>query len=208
MKRLFVVLILFAGLAGGIKQFSSYTAIKLEEDQLGKQIPAAQEEARQCETVLQELPLSQFQTNSSMVASLLNTDKLSLVQITAQAKDSTGNYSNVVSVDNVDDVAFFTNTIDRMVVTLQYENLEEAYAYISSCSVPFSYIEFNSEDKTIVLYLIPVTIGNSDISNELTAPTDTQNSVSDTQTSSEANETVDGESMSTEYDIQYLGGDE
>ena len=153
--------------------------------------------------------ISKYSSNSELVSAFLTSKDAKLLQITAQDKDAAGDYSNIVTVKTIDDVAYFTNTISRIVVTLSYNDFSKAFKYIQSVNAPFSSISFDCNKKIISLYLTPVTIGSSDISNEVTdSPFDITTTEAAQDQSNTDSDITSSAQESSQFDIQYLGGDE
>ena len=205
MKRILIAVILIIGIAGGGYQYLQLTSAKDVNLHLESQIKDADSQITQYQEELKALPISKYSSNSELVSAFLTSKDVKLLQITAQDKDAAGDYSNIVTVKTIDDVAYFTNTISRIVLTLSYNDFSKAFKYIQS----FSSISFDCSKKIISLYLTPVTIGSSDISNEVT------DSPSDTTTTEAAQDQLNTDSditssaqKSSQFDIQYLGGDE
>ena len=209
MKRILIAVILIIGIAGGGYQYLQLTSAKYVNLHLESQIKDADSQITQYQEELKALPISKYSSNSELVSAFLTSKDVKLLQITAQDKDAAGDYSNIVTVKTIDDVAYFTNTISRIVLTLSYNDFSKAFKYIQSVDAPFSSISFDCSKKIISLYLTPVTIGSSDISNEVT------DSPSDTTTTEAAQDQLNTDSditssaqKSSQFDIQYLGGDE
>lgn len=209
MKRILIAVILIIGIAGGGYQYLQLTSAKDVNLHLESQIKDADSQITQYQEELKALPISKYSSNSELVSAFLTSKDVKLLQITAQDKDAAGDYSNIVTVKTIDDVAYFTNTISRIVLTLSYNDFSKAFKYIQSVDAPFSSISFDCSKKIISLYLTPVTIGSSDISNEVT------DSPSDTTTAEAAQDQLNTDSditssaqKSSQFDIQYLGGDE
>lgn len=209
MKRILIAVILIIGIAGGGYQYLQLTSAKDVNLHLESQIKDADSQITQYQEELKALPISKYSSNSELVSAFLASKDVKLLQITAQDKDAAGDYSNIVTVKTIDDVAYFTNTISRIVLTLSYNDFSKAFKYIQSVDAPFSSISFDCSKKIISLYLTPVTIGSSDISNEVT------DSPSDTTTTEAAQDQLNTDSditssaqKSSQFDIQYLGGDE
>lgn len=209
MKRILIAVILIIGIAGGGYQYLQLISAKDVNHHLESQIKDTDSQITQYQEELKALPISKYSSNSELVSAFLTSKDAKLLQITAQDKDAAGDYSNIVTVKTIDDVAYFTNTISRIVVTLSYNDFSKAFKYIQSVNAPFSSISFDCNKKIISLYLTPVTIGSSDISNEVT------DSPSDTTTTEAAQDQLNTDSditssaqKSSQFDIQYLGGDE
>lgn len=209
MKRILIAVILIIGIAGGGYQYLQLTSAKDVNLHLESQIKDADSQITQYQEELKALPISKYSSNSELVSAFLTSKDVKLLQITAQDKDAAGDYSNIVTVKTIDDVAYFTNTISQIVLTLSYNDFSKAFKYIQSVDAPFSSISFDCSKKIISLYLTPVTIGSSDISNEVT------DSPSDTTTTEAAQDQLNTDSditssaqKSSQFDIQYLGGDE
>ena len=209
MKRILIAVILIIGIAGGGYQYLQLISAKDVNHHLESQIKDTDSQITQYQEELKALPISKYSSNSELVSAFLTSKDAKLLQITAQDKDAAGDYSNIVTVKTIDDVAYFTNTISRIVVTLSYNDFSKAFKYIQSVDAPFSSISFDCNKKIISLYLTPVTIGSSDISNEVT------DSPSDTTTTEAAQDQLNTDSditssaqKSSQFDIQYLGGDE
>lgn len=207
MKRILIAVILIIGIAGGGYQYLQLTSAKDVNLHLESQIKDADSQITQYQEELKALPISKYSSNSELVSAFLTSKDVKLLQITAQDKDAAGDYSNIVTVKTIDDVAYFTNTISRIVLTLSYNDFSKAFKYIQSVDAPFSSISFDCSKKIISLYLTPVTIGSSDISNEVT------DSPSDTTTTEAAQDQLNTDSditssaqKSSQFDIQYLGG--
>lgn len=202
MKRIIVAIILAAGLGGAGYQYMLMSSTDSIITKLQGQITETNSQISDYQQQLSSLPISQYATNSDLVSAFFDTKVLSLISITAQDRDEQGEYSNIVTVKTVDDVAYFTNTISRIVITASYKDFAKAYKYVSELSVPYSSVSFDVDKKTVSIFVTPVTIGTSDISNEVTAPLS-----EDTETSVESLDAIDNQEATTEFDIQYLGGD-
>lgn len=209
MKRILIAVILIIGIAGGGYQYLQLTSAKDVNQRLESQIKDTDSQITQYQEELKALPISKYSSNSELVSAFLTSKDVKLLQITAQDKDAAGDYSNIVTVKTIDDVAYFTNTISRIVVTLSYNDFSKAFKYIQSVDAPFSSISFDCNKKIISLYLTPVTIGSSDISNEVTdSPSDiTTTEAAQDQPNTDSDITSSAQ-KSSQFDIQYLGGDE
>lgn len=209
MKRILIAVILIIGIAGGGYQYLQLISAKDVNHHLESQIKDTDSQITQYQEELKALPISKYSSNSELVSAFLTSKDAKLLQITAQDKDAAGDYSNIVTVKTIDDVAYFTNTISRIVVTLSYNDFSRAFKYIQSVDAPFSSISFDCNKKIISLYLTPVTIGSSDISNEVTdSPSDiTTTEAAQDQLNTDSDITSSAQE-SSQFDIQYLGGDE
>lgn len=209
MKRILIAVILIIGIAGGGYQYLQLISVKDVNQHLESQIKDTDSQITQYQEELKALPISKYSSNSELVSAFLTSKDAKLLQITAQDKDATGDYSNIVTVKTIDDVAYFTNTISRIVVTLSYNDFSKAFKYIQSVDAPFSSISFDCNKKIISLYLTPVTIGSSDISNEVTdSPSDITTTEAAQDQSNTDSDITSSAQKSSQFDIQYLGGDE
>lgn len=209
MKRILIAVILIIGIAGGGYQYLQLTSAKDVNLHLESQIKDADSQITQYQEELKALPISKYSSNSELVSAFLTSKDVKLLQITAQDKDAAGDYSNIVTVKTIDDVAYFTNTISRIVLTLSYNDFSKAFKYIQSVDAPFSSISFDCSKKIISLYLTPVTIGSSDISNEVTdSPYDTTTTEAAPDQLNTDSDITSSAQKSSQFDIQYLGGDE
>lgn len=209
MKRILIAVILIIGIAGGGYQYFQLISAKDVNHHLESQIKDTDSQITQYQEELKALPISKYSSNSELVSAFLTSKDAKLLQITAQDKDAAGDYSNIVTVKTIDDVAYFTNTISRIVVTLSYNDFSKAFKYIQSVNAPFSSISFDCNKKIISLYLTPVTIGSSDISNEVTdSPSDITTTEAAQDQSNTDSDITSSAQESSQFDIQYLGGDE
>lgn len=209
MKRILIAVILIIGIAGGGYQYLQLISAKDVNQHLESQIKDTDSQITQYQEELKALPISKYSSNSELVSAFLASKDAKLLQITAQDKDAAGGYSNIVTVKTIDDVAYFTNTISRIVVTLSYNDFSKAFKYIQSVDAPFSSISFDCNKKIISLYLTPVTIGSSDISNEVTdSPSDITTTEAAQDQSNTDSDITSSAQESSQFDIQYLGGDE
>lgn len=209
MKRILIAVILIIGIAGGGYQYLQLISAKDVNHHLESQIKDTDSQITQYQEELKALPISKYSSNSELVSAFLTSKDAKLLQITAQDKDAAGDYSNIVTVKTIDDVAYFTNTISRIVVTLSYNDFSKAFKYIQSVNAPFSSISFDCNKKIISLYLTPVTIGSSDISNEVTdSPFDITTTEAAQDQSNTDSDITSSAQESSQFDIQYLGGDE
>lgn len=209
MKRILIAVILIIGIAGGGYQYLQLISAKDVNHHLESQIKDTDSQITQYQEELKALPISKYSSNSELVSAFLTSKDVKLLQITAQDKDAAGDYSNIVTVQTIDDVAYFTNTISRIVLTLSYNDFSKAFKYIQSVDAPFSSISFDCSKKIISLYLTPVTIGSSDISNEVTdSPSDTTTTEAAQDQSNTDSDITSSAQKSSQFDIQYLGGDE
>ena len=208
MKRILIAVILIIGIAGGGYQYLQLISAKDVNHHLESQIKDTDSQITQYQEELKALPISKYSSNSELVSAFLTSKDAKLLQITAQDKDAAGDYSNIVTVKTIDDVAYF-NTISRIVVTLSYNDFSKAFKYIQSVNAPFSSISFDCNKKIISLYLTPVTIGSSDISNEVTdSPSDITTTEAAQDQSNTDSDITSSAQESSQFDIQYLGGDE
>lgn len=209
MKRILIAVILIIGIADGGYQYLQLISAKDVNHHLESQIKDTDSQITQYQEELKALPISKYSSNSELVSAFLTSKDAKLLQITAQDKDAAGDYSNIVTVKTIDDVAYFTNTISRIVVTLSYNDFSKAFKYIQSVNAPFSSISFDCNKKIISLYLTPVTIGSSDISNEVTdSPSDITTTEAAQDQSNTDSDITSSAQESSQFDIQYLGGDE
>lgn len=209
MKRILIAVILIIGIAGGGYQYLQLISAKDVNHHLESQIKDTDSQITQYQEELKALPISKYSSNSELVSAFLTSKDAKLLQITAQDKDAAGDYSNIVTVKTIDDVAYFTNTISRIVVTLSYNDFSKAFKYIQSVNAPFSSISIDCNKKIISLYLTPVTIGSSDISNEVTdSPSDITTTEAAQDQSNTDSDITSSAQESSQFDIQYLGGDE
>lgn len=147
MKRILIAVILIIGIAGGGYQYLQLTSAKDVNLHLESQIKDADSQITQYQEELKALPISKYSSNSELVSAFLTSKDVKLLQITAQDKDAAGDYSNIVTVKTIDDVAYFTNTISRIVLTLSYNDFSKAFKYIQSVDAPFSSISFDCSKK-------------------------------------------------------------
>ena len=209
MKRILIAVMLIIGIASGGYQYLQLASAKDVNHHLESQIKDTDSQIAQYHEELKALPISKYSSNSELVSAFLTSKAVKLLQITAQDKDAAGDYSNIVTVKTIDDVAYFTNTISRIVVTLSYNDFSKAFKYIQSVDAPFSSISFDCNKKIISLYLTPVTIGSSDISTEVTdSPSDTTATEAAQDQSNTDSDITSSAQKSSQFDIQYLGGDE
>lgn len=207
MKRILIAVILIIGIAGCGYQYLQLISAKDVNQHLESQIKDTDSQITQYQEELKALPISKYSSNSELVSAFLTSKDAKLLQITAQDKDAAGDYSNIVTVKTIDDVAYFTNTISRIVVTLSYNDFSKAFKYIQSVDAPFSSISFDCNKKIISLYLTPVTIGSSDISNEVTdSPSDITTTEAAQDQSNTDSDITSSAQESSQFDIQYLGG--
>lgn len=226
MKRILLAIVLLIGIGGAGFQYMQFASEKKVVQQLNVQLTDTKDQIQQYTAMLQEMPLAKYSTNTQLVSDVLNTDILTLMQITAQSKDEKGQYNNVVSVQTIEETAYFTNTISRLVVDASFNDFKKAYTYLSELTVPYSAINFDMKNKIVSIYLTPATIGTSDISSEYTTTNSESlesNSESDegapaaagngangdelSNSNDSVEEAVDAGVAATEFDIQYLGGD-
>lgn len=199
MKRILTAVILLVGFGIGCYQYMRMNEQITVNAQLKAQESTVTSEIDSYNKQLSSLKISQVASNTDLVSDVLNTDCGKIVTITALAKDSSGEYAPIISVDNVDDVAFFTNTVEAIAVSLQYEDFNKAYEYAASLPYPYSSVNFDTTTKIMTIRLLPITAGSSDIDNELTATPSSE--------TVPATELLDANEASSEMDIQYLGGD-
>lgn len=147
MKRILIAVILIIGIAGGGYQYLQLISAKDVNHHLESQIKDTDSQITQYQEELKALPISKYSSNSELVSAFLTSKDAKLLQITAQDKDAAGDYSNIVTVKTIDDVAYFTNTISRIVVTLSYNDFSKAFKYIQSVNAPFSSISFDCNKK-------------------------------------------------------------
>lgn len=223
MKRILLAIVLILGFSGAGYQYVQYSSQKNVVEQLSKQIEETNSQLTQLTSEFQALPVSKYSTNTDMISAVLDTDTISLLQITAQSRDDKGQYSNVVTVQSVEETAYFTNTIARIVVDASYKDFKKAYDYVSGLDVSFSSLRFDIKNKVVSISLTPVIVGTSDISSEFTTPVVEENSTEVTEPAVTNDGVVDPDATdgsdtsiesaissgeeSTEFDIQYLGGE-
>lgn len=128
-----------------------------------------------------------FNTNTEMIKAILDIESVSFVSATAQIKNKDGTYNSVISVADVSDVSYFTNTIDYVLVTVSFKKLQKTLSNFESLHLPFDYLDIDRKSKTFTVRLPAVKTSDSEISSEFTDSPPTQ--VSDNE-------------------IQYVGGDE
>ena len=126
MKRILIAVIVIIGIAGGGYQYLQLTSAKDVNLHLESQIKDADSQITQYQEELKALPISKYFSNSELVSAFLTSKDVKLLQITAQDKDAAGDYSNIVTVKTIDDVAYFTNTISRIVLTLSYNDFSSS----------------------------------------------------------------------------------
>lgn len=208
MKRILIAVIFLLGIAGIGVQYTRYSSTSAVVSQLMEQINETNARIEECNATISESALSRYASNSEMVSAVMNTDDsiLKLVQIIAQNKNEVGQYKNIVTVTTIEETAYFTNTISRIVINAEYKDFQKTYEYLGTLDVPFAKIEFDTKNKMVSLYLTSLTAGDSDISSEFTV---SGSDVSSDTESSDLNEILPEEStQSEEFDIQYLGGDQ
>ena len=134
--------------------------------------------------------------------SLLGSAKIT--KIAAQKTIDSGEYYDIVTVDNVDDVSYFTSSVECMLFTLKSTDVNATLSALNNAGLLFDYIDVNYKTK-IIQIRIPAITPDSDtatddvsddgsLANEDTAAI---NSAADTDNS------VDNNSATT-YD---LGGE-
>lgn len=210
MKRIIIAVVLLLGLGLSGYQYVGYNSNAALLSKTEEQLTNVNTQITQYSDALSALPISQYQNNSEMVKDVIADKQFKLISITAQSKDEFGAYNNIVTVDNVDDVAYFTNTVSRIMVTVSYKNFDKAYKAVSNLKVPYSSVQFDYVHNTVSIFITPVTIGDSEITSEMTAPDPEATEPTEGTTKSDSESVDDALSNAepaTEFDIKYLGGD-
>lgn len=210
MKRIIIAVVLLLGLGLSGYQYAGYNSNAALLSKTEEQLTNVDAQITQYSDALSALPISQYQNNSEMVKAVLADKQFKLISITAQSKDEFGVYNNIVTVDNVDDVAYFTNTVSRIMVTVSYKNFDKAYKAVTELTVPYSSVQFDYVHNTVSIFITPVTIGDSAITSEMTAPGSEriENTEAATKNDSESvGDALNNAEQATEFDIKYLGGD-
>lgn len=210
MKRIIIAVVLLLGLGLSGYQYAGYNSNAALLSKTEEQLTNVDTQITQYSDALSALPISQYQNNSEMVKAVLADKQFKLISITAQSKDEFGVYNNIVTVDNVDDVAYFTNTVSRIMVTVSYKNFDKAYKAVTELAVPYSSVQFDYIHSTVSIFITPVTIGDSAITSEMTAPDSEmiENTEATTKSDSESvGDALNNAEQATEFDIKYLGGD-
>lgn len=210
MKRIIIAVVLLLGLGLSGYQYAGYNSNAALLSKTEEQLTNVDAQITQYSDALSALPISQYQNNSEMVKAVLADKQFKLISITAQSKDEFGVYNNIVTVDNVDDVAYFTNTVSRIMVTVSYKNFDKAYKVVTKLAVPYSSVQFDYVHNTVSIFITPVTIGDSAITSEMTAPDSEmiENTETTTKNDSESvGDALNNAEQATEFDIKYLGGD-
>lgn len=210
MKRIIIAVVLLLGLGLSGYQYAGYNSNAALLSKTEEQLTNVDTQITQYSDALSALPISQYQNNSEMVKAVLADKQFKLISITAQSKDEFGVYNNIITVDNVDDVAYFTNTVSRIMVTVSYKNFDKAYKAVTELAVPYSSVQFDYVHNTVSIFITPVTIGDSAITSEMTAPDSemVENTEATTKDDSESvGDALNNAEQATEFDIKYLGGD-
>lgn len=210
MKRIIIAVVLLLGLGLSGYQYAGYNSNAALLSKTEEQLTNVDAQITQYSDALSALPISQYQNNSEMVKAVLADKQFKLISITAQSKDEFGVYNNIVTVDDVDDVAYFTNTVSRIMVTVSYKNFDKAYKAVTELAVPYSSVQFDYAHNTVSIFITPVTIGDSVITSEMTAPDSEmiENTEATTKNDSESvGDALNNAEQATEFDIKYLGGD-
>lgn len=210
MKRIIIAVVLLLGLGLSGYQYAGYNSNAALLSKTEEQLTNVDTQITQYSDALSALPISQYQNNSEMVKAVLADKQFKLISITAQSKDEFGVYNNIITVDNVDDVAYFTNTVSRIMVTVSYKNFDKAYKAVTELAVPYSSVQFDYVHNTVSIFITPVTIGDSAITSEMTAPDSemVENTEATTKNDSESvGDALNNAEQATEFDIKYLGGD-
>lgn len=210
MKRIIIAVVLLLGLGLSGYQYAGYNSNAALLSKTEEQLTNVNTQITQYSDALSALPISQYQNNSEMVKDVISNKQFKLISITAQSKDEFGAYNNIVTVDNVDDVAYFTNTVSRIMITVSYKNFDKAYKAVSELKVPYSSVQFDYVHNTVSIFITPVTIGDSEITSEMTALDSEATETTEGTTKSDSESVDDALSNAepaTEFDIKYLGGD-
>lgn len=203
LKVFAIMSILGLGILGMVYQYISIEPLKADHQLIADQTAAVAQEISTYEAQLGSLAINTASSNVDLVQKVLDTDLLKLVSATALAKDATGEYKSVVTVQDIDEVAFFTNTLSAIAISAKYEDFDEVCNYISALEYPYSAVYFDKTLNMVTIRLVPVTMGTSEIDSDITTTpeaTETENVTPDTE--------IVLPEGSTDMDIQYLGGDE
>ncbi len=204
MKRIILFITILAGVC-----CAAFSALQLQKkntlvNKIKTQEQEVRDELNNADAVFASLPVAKYGTNTELIESFLNTDILKMKSITAQSKNSMGDYEDIISVKDTGEVAYFTNTVSRIAITASYNDMGNVFKYITSTDVPFSKVNFDIANKTVTVYVTPITVGMSDVSSEFTA--DAEGTA--TQQPEEAKPVDNTTQSGTEgFDIQYLGGE-
>lgn len=207
MKRIFIAIIVIIGFCGAGYQLLQYNNDAATLNQLRTQMEEVDTSLTTAKQSIAQLPISQYNTNTEMLTDLLKTDCIKLIQITAQARNAQGIYENILSVTSVEEVAYYTNTVSRIVMTASYDNFDDAFNYMANCTVPFSILQFDVKSKTVSVFMTPVTIGTSDVSSEFTDMPEAGAATEDSSAKTTEGIIPNGTESAGDFDIQYLGGD-
>lgn len=204
MKRIVLFIELLAGIC-----CAAFLGLQLQKkctlvDQIKTQEQEIKDELDNVDAVFASLPAAKYGTNTELVEHFLDTDILKMTSITAQSKNGIGDYEDILSVTNVDEVAYFTNTVSRIAITASYNDMGNVFTYITATDIPFSKVSFDIAAKAVTVYVTPITIGTSDVSSEFIV--DAEGAT--TQQPAETQHVNDAAQDDTEgFDIQYLGGE-
>lgn len=115
-------------------------------------------------------------SNQEVAEQISSLDGASLISITAQRQESgSTNLIDITTIDNITDVSFFTNTVDKMLFTLEINDYEKMFVSLSRVNVNFDYIDVSKDTSLLVLRVN--TIDGSPTSNDaVTVPTETSSS--------------------------------
>lgn len=212
MRRIAITILLCISAAAaailGLPNYKEANAIKAATDDLVSQTDGMQMTIDQYNQQLQEAYSdSEYTTNTELINAILHFKGSKLISVTAEASNSIGILDTVLTVNKIDDVAFFTNTIDYMLIVVKYSNFNRAFKNLASLPISYNFLEFDTTAKTVSIRVRTVSIGQSDISSEFTTdPAETGKSTVD-ETSAVTNADIGSGAVdaNTEVpDIQYL----
>lgn len=158
---------------GSILNYAKLNAGLREENALlEKELDSCQED----DTGMETPEASGSFTNTGIVKSILDSGGVSFISATAQVF-ADGEYKNIVSVSKFEDIAYFTNTIDYMLVTARFSSLKKTLKHLSGIAAPYTYLYFDLGNKCVTIRVAAAKVEGSAVDSEFTAGKNADNEI-------------------------------
>lgn len=176
----------------GIDTFKDFALVK-DSEVLSKTREEQLSSLQQVVTPLKEQAIAAgvqpLNSNMEIAEQVKQIEGCSLLNITAQSYDSTGvELIDVLATSKIEDVAYFTDTVEAMVFLLEINDIEKMGKSLGQTVVPFDYVDIQTNNQILVLRTSTVKM------NDNTVPQN--NAVTSTESAFSFNSTERSDTMS------------
>lgn len=144
---------------------SELEQIRTQIDSINEAIALTQEQLNSYGSIT-----NSYVSNTEMIETFLTKCDCQFVSATAQSVDSSGQMLNVLTVNSLNDVAYFTSTVTSISLKLEYKDLIKTLQNVLESDITFNEIEFDESKNVMTINVAAVTQEGSVISNEITDP--------------------------------------